>query len=93
MALTDRQYNPQVISLDLTTARSDLAEGLTKKINSLTVLSLGGGTLSVKLNSNSGDSISLSDGHKIDGIPLTELYWTNTAQAGLTATIFIVWVD
>lgn len=93
MTLSERQYNYTVISLLLTNARSDSAQGLTKKINSLTVLSLGGGTLSVKLNSSSNDSITLADNMKIEGLPITELYWTNAAQVGVTATIFIIWID
>jgi len=93
MALTSRQYNPSVISLILTGARSDSAQGLTKKINSITVITLNTGTLSLKLNSSSNDSITLSDNMKIEGTPITEIYWTNSAQAGLTAKIFIVWID
>ena len=93
MSLLDRQYDYDVISLDLGTARSDVAQGLTKKINTLTVITLDGGSLSVKLNSSSNESITLSDGFKIEGIPLTELYWTNTAQAGKTAEIFTAWID
>ena len=93
MTLTDRQYLYDVISLDLGTTRTDLAQGLTKKINSITILDLGGGTLSFKLNASSNDSITASDGLKIDGIPVTEIYWTNVLQAGVTAIIFIVWVD
>lgn len=93
MSLSDRQYNYDVISLDLTSARSDSAQGLTKKINSFTIISLGGGTLSVKLNSSSDKSITLSDNMKIEGFPITDLLWTNAAQAGITAYIFIVWID
>lgn len=93
MALSERQYDYDVISLDLTSARSDSAQGLTKKINSITVISLGGGTLSAKLNSSSNKSITLADNMKIEGIPITDILWTNAAQAGVTASIFIVWID
>ncbi len=93
MSLIERQYQYDVISLLLTGARSDSAQGLTKKINSITVLTLNGGTLSVKLNSAANDSITLADNMKIEGLPISELYWTNSAQAGLTAQIFIIWID
>lgn len=93
MSLNDRQYQPSVISLLLTGARTDSAQGLTKKINSITIITLNGGSLSVKLNSSSNDSITLADNMKIEGTPITELYWTNTAQAGLTAKIYTAWID
>ncbi|MDP2217215.1 MAG: hypothetical protein Q8J68_08020 [Methanolobus sp.] len=91
-----------VLSLSLAGARADSAQGVitlvgvskaTWKINTLTVITLGGGTLSVKLNSSSGDSITLSDGFKIEGILIDELYWTNSAQVGKTAEIFAAWAD
>ncbi len=93
MSLFDRQYAPNVISLLLTTARAAEAEGLTSKINTLTILTLGGGTLSFRLNSATADLIPASDGLKIEGIPITEIYWTHTAQAGITAEIFTAWID
>ena len=93
MSLTDRQYEYDIISLALDGARSNSAQGLTKKLNSLTILTLDGGTLSFRLNSSSATTITASDGMKIEGIPITEIYWTNIAQAGLTAQIFIVWID
>ena len=93
MSLTDRQYEYDIILLALDGARSDSAQGLTKKLNSLTILTLDGGTLSFRLNSSSSTIITASDGMKIEGIPITEIYWTNIAQAGLTAQIFIVWID
>ena len=93
MSLTDRQYQYKVLSIVLTAARTNVAQGLTKKINTITILDLDGGALDIKLNANTNDTISCSDGLKIEGIPITEIYWTNTAQAGLTATIFVAWVD
>ena len=93
MSLTSRQYQYDVISLLLTGARSDSAQGLTKKINTITVITLNGGSLSIKLNSSSDKSIPLADNMKIEGTPISELYWTNTAQAGLTAQIYIAWID
>lgn len=91
--LLSRQYDPETISLALDNARTDVAQGLTKKINSLTILTLNGGSLSLKLNSSSNTSVPLADNLKIDGTPITEIYWTNTAQAGKTAKIYIVWID
>lgn len=93
MSLIDRLYEYDIISLELDGARSDVAQGLTKKLNSLTILTLDGGTLSFRLNSSSATVITASDGMKIEGIPITEIYWTNIAQAGLTAQIFTIWID
>jgi len=107
MGLTDRQYQYDILSfdttppingIDLSVARGStddyLAHGLTKKINTLTVITLDGGSLSVKLNANTNDSITLSDGFKIEGIPISELYWYNTKQAdGTIAEIFAAWID
>lgn len=93
MSLTNRQYQYDVIELALDGARSDSAEGLTKRVNSLTILTLDGGSLSIKLNSTSDKSIPLSDNLRVEGVPISEIYWTNTAQAGKTAKIFIIWVD
>lgn len=93
MTLDSRQYDYDTISMALDAAQTDVAQGLTKKVNSFTVLTLDGGAVSVRLNSATGDLIALSDGIKIEGIPITELYWTNTAQAGLTAKFFIIWID
>ncbi len=93
MALTDRQYLYDIITLDLNTVRSDTAQGLTKKINSMTIMSLGGGILTFKLNANTNKSIPASDALETATIPITDIFWTNAQQVGKTATIFIVWVD
>lgn len=93
MSLTERQYVPNIISLLLTNARTAEAEGLTNKINTITFLTLGGGTLTFRLNSATADLITASDGMKIEGIPITEIYWTHGAQAGITAEIFTAWID
>lgn len=93
MSLLDRQYVPNVISLILTSARTAEAQGLTSKINTITFLTLDGGSLTFRLNSATADLITASDGMKIEGIPITEIYWTHTAQAGLTAEIFTAWID
>jgi len=90
-----------VISLDLTTARTDLAQGAITlrgedvspwKANTLTVLDLGGGDLSFKLGDSDNDSIPGSDGLKIEGGPFREIYWTNTV-VGTTAKVYMAWVD
>lgn len=93
MTITDRQYQYDIISLLLTNARSDVAQGLTKKINSITIINLNAGTLSVKLNATTNKLVTLADGMKIEGMPISELYWTNAAQPGITAQIFVVWID
>jgi len=90
-----------VISLDLGTARvasahNDLiVEGETISdwiANTLTVLTLDGGTLDLALSQN-GDDILASDGFKSEGIRFSNIYWTNIVQAGKTAKIFVAWVD
>jgi len=93
MSLTARQYKYKVISLDLGTVRADVAEGLTKKINTITLLDLDGGTLDLKLNAKANDTINGSDGLKMEGMPVTDIFWTNSAQSGKTAKIFIAWID
>lgn len=93
MVLSDRQYQYNIISLALDAARSNVAQGLTKKINTLTVLTLDTGTISVRLNSASNDSIPLADNMKIEGLPISEIYWTSAISAGKTAKIFAVWID
>jgi len=91
-----------VLTIDLGTARSDKALGsITLRgqsipswlCNTLTVLSLGGGSLSFKLNDSNNDSIDASDGMSITGKPFSELYLTNAAQAGVTAKIYMDWTD
>jgi len=90
-----RQYQYKVLSKVLTAARADpgVAEGLLKKINTITILDLDGGALDLKLNANTNDTITCSNGLKIEGIPITDIWWINAAQPGLTATIFVAWVD
>ena len=91
-----------IIELDLSDARTDLAEGSISlkgevvspwKANTITVLDLDGGSLSFKLNNSDNDSIDGSDGLKVEGNIFREIYWTNTAQVGLTAKIYLSWVD
>lgn len=91
-----------VITLDLGTVRTDLAQGtITLRgvsisswmVNTITVLTLGGGSLSFRKNTNTNDLIPGSDGLKVEGNPVTELFWTNAVQAGKTAQVYIAWVD
>ena len=82
-----------MIELSLTAARTDSAEGLETISNTLTILTLDTGALSFKLNSADNASIPASDGLKIEGVIITDIFWTNTAQADLTAKIFHGWVD
>ena len=102
MAFTTKIQPYAVIELDLGDARTDLAEGIITlrgvavspwKANTITVLDLDGGSLSFKLNSSNNNSIDGSDGFKIEGNAFREIYWTNTAQAGKTAKIYVAWVD
>lgn len=91
-----------VITLDLGDARSDLAQGsITLRgtalsswlANVVTIITLDGGSLSFKLGDSDNDSITASDNMKHEGPPFSEIYWTNTAQPGLTAEIYVTWVD
>jgi len=102
MTFTRKIQPYAVIELDLGDARTDLAEGSITlrgsavspwKANTITVLDLDGGSLSFKLNSSDNDSIDGSDGLKIEGNMFREIYWTNTAQSGLTAKVYLAWVD
>ena len=102
MVFTPKVFPYAVIELDLSIARSDLAQGsLTIRgstvgvwaANILSVITLDGGSLSFRLNDDDNDSIDASDNLKTEGTPFTEIYWTNTAQAGLTAKIYVAQVD
>lgn len=93
MSFSDKELPYKVIELALDGARADVAQSLENTSNSLTIITLDGGSLSFKLNSSGNDSITASDGMKIEGVVITEIYWTNTAQAGKTAEIFSTWID
>lgn len=93
MSFSDKELPYKVIDLGLVTARDDSAQALENAVNTLTIITLDGGSLSFKLNSSGNDSITASDGLKIEGLVITEIYWTNTAQPGKTAEIFLAWVD
>jgi hypothetical protein len=93
MSFSTKELPYKVIDLSLATARDDSAQTLDKISNTLTVITLDGGSLSFKLNSADNDSITACDGLKIEGTVITEIYWTNTAQSGKTAEIYLAWVD
>jgi len=93
MTFSDKELPYKVIDLSLATARDDSAQSLDNIANTLTIITLDGGSLSFKLNSSDNDTITASDGLNIEGIVITEIYWTNSAQSGKTAEIFSAWVD
>ena len=63
----------------------------TWKANTITVLTLAGGTLSFKLDKNNNDSINASSGLKVEDSLFRDIFWTKAVAT--TATIFIAWVD
>jgi len=94
MLSPERQYQYKVLSVELDLILTDFADTSFDKINTFTILTLDGGALDVKLNADTNDVITCSDGLKIEGIPITALFWTTeTTQIGKTATIFVAWVD
>ena len=93
MSFSDKELPYKVIDLGLATARTNSAQTLENASNTLTIITLDGGTLSFKLNSSDNDLITASDGLKIEGTVITEIYWTNAAQSSKTAEIFLAWVD
>lgn len=102
MTFTPKIQPYAVISLDLGDARTDLAQGgITLKgsvvspwkANTITILDLDGGSLSFKLNNSDNDEVDAIDGLKLEGNIFREIYWTNAAQAGKTAKVYLAWVD
>ena len=93
MSFSDKELPYKVIELSLAAARADVAQSLENTSNTMTIITLDGGDLTFKLNSADNDSITASDGLKIEGTVITEIFWSNAAQAGLTAEIFLSWVD
>lgn len=91
-----------LITLDLGSARANLANGAitlrgasvgTWKANTITVLTLGGGSLSIRLDDVTNDLIPCSDGMKIEVGQFREIYFTNASQVGKTAKLLISFVD
>lgn len=63
----------------------------TWKANTITVLTLAGGTLSFRLDKNNNDLIDASTGLKVEGSIFRDIFWTKAAAT--TATIILSWVD
>ncbi len=61
------------------------------KANTITILTLAGGTLSFRLDKNNNDSIDASAGLKNEGSIFSDIFWTKAAAT--TATVIISWVD
>jgi len=90
-----------IITMDASVERDDTAQGAIEILgetveewvaNTLTILDLAGNTLTFKLDDPLAGDIPASDGLKVEGIPFSEIYWTNTAGAG-DMIILIAWVD
>lgn len=101
MAYATRVTPYAIISLALDDARDSAAqndltvEGETISdwvANTITILTLDGGSLDFAL-SQLGADIPASDGLKVEGVRFSNIYWTHGAQPGLTAVIFVAWVD
>ena len=60
--------------------------------NTMTILTLDDGILTFKINSADNDSITASDGLKIEGVVITDLLWSCDDQ-DKTAKVFLAWVD
>jgi hypothetical protein len=90
-----------IITLDASVARSATAQGAITILgetveewiaNTITVLDLAGNTLTFNLDDPLAGDIPASDGLKEEGIPFSEIYWTNAGGAG-DIIIQIAWVD
>ena len=102
MVFTTKIIPYSIITLDLGSARANLANGAitlrgdsigTWKANTITVLTLGGGTLSLRLDKVTNDLIPCSDGMKIDVGTFSDIFLTNAAQIGKTAKLLVAWID
>ena len=102
MAFATKIQPYAIISLDLSSARTNGAEGAITlrgdvvspwKANTITVLDLDGGSLDYRLGDAQNDAVTAEEGLKVEGGPFREIYWTNAAQAGKTAKIIVAWVD
>lgn len=83
MPITERIFPYTVSNLPLTQTRIDFALGMTKRANSLTVLtSHGDGSASIKLNSPSNPSIPAEKGLQLNINGIDEIYLTNLSSAG-----------
>lgn len=92
MAITERVFPYSVSSLALNTTRIDFALGMTKRANSLTVLtSHDVGNTSLKLNSTINSPIPAEKGLQINVNGIDEIYITNLSSAGIF-TVFTSYV-
>lgn len=83
MTITERLFPYSVSSLSLNQTRIDFALGMTKRANSLTVLtSHGDGNASIKLNSTENQSIPAEKGLQVNVNGINEIYLTNLSSAG-----------
>lgn len=63
----------------------------TWRANTITILTLAGGTLSFRLDKNDNDAIDASSGLKVEGNIFRDIFWTKAAAT--TATVYVAWVD
>jgi hypothetical protein len=85
LAVQENDYT--YVEIDLGTARTDVALGLSG--TSLTVKDLTtGASVSAKFNSTTKPAVPLAKG-EVYQLKFTEVYLTNTAQAGYTLKLFI----
>lgn len=83
MPITERIFPYTVSNVPLTQTRIDFALGMTKKANTLTVLtSHAEGTASFKINSPDNPPIPAEKGLQINVNKIDEIYLTNLSSAG-----------
>lgn len=102
MSYLTKVYPYAVITLDLGVARTSSSQGSvdvqgltldTWIANNLLVNSIDtGATLSIGIGED-GDEVTAASGFKSEGIPFTDLVYTNAAQAGKSAEIIIAFVN
>lgn len=83
----------QVVTLDLGTARTDVAVGLKEKNRVANFLSweLVEAATTYKLNSKGNDSMAASVGVEHENFEIEEIYITNAAAAGMEARLYYEW--
>lgn len=84
MPITERAFPYIVSNLPLTQTRIDFALGMTKRANSLTILtSHADGNASFKINSTVNQSIPAEKGLQVNVNGIDEVYLTNLSSAGI----------
>lgn len=84
MPIVDRMIPYSVSGLLLNQARIDFALGMTKRANTITVLtSHADGTASFKVNSTLNQAIPAEKGLQINVNGVDEIYLTNLSSAGI----------